>query len=98
MFVFPTHAEGFGIVLIEAMAMGLPCLVSDIDVLKDVGGDSVMFYKVGDPADLRNKLDRLVVDKKLQDNLSRKGKKHVQKYSMDKFWSNYKRLYGRLVT
>ena len=38
-FLFPSHYEGFGIVLIEAQAMGLTCYVSDaVPTLANVGG------------------------------------------------------------
>src|SRR5690606_14113859 len=37
-FVFPSLAEGFGIVPIEAMAMKVPVIASDLEVLQEVCG------------------------------------------------------------
>ncbi|MEO5769879.1 MAG: glycosyltransferase family 4 protein [Polyangia bacterium] len=39
-FVLPTHIEGFCIAVLEAMNAGLPCLVSDIPVLRWLVGDA----------------------------------------------------------
>lgn len=37
-FVFPTHYEGFGLSLLEAMATGYACIVRDIPVMEEVLG------------------------------------------------------------
>jgi alpha-1,3-rhamnosyl/mannosyltransferase len=38
-FVFPTLHEGFGMPVVEAMAVGSPLILSDIPVMHEVGGD-----------------------------------------------------------
>jgi glycosyltransferase involved in cell wall biosynthesis len=47
---FPTLAEGFGIPVVEAMARGVGVAVSDIPVLREVGGDVPRFFDPHDPA------------------------------------------------
>src|SRR3989339_2191023 len=50
-FVFSSLAEGFGIAAIEAMALHLPSVLSDLPVLKDVCGDSVLYFEQGNVLD-----------------------------------------------
>jgi glycosyltransferase involved in cell wall biosynthesis len=46
--VFPTHYEGFGMPLLEAMACGCPAIVADTPALVEVGVDCVRRYRPGD--------------------------------------------------
>jgi glycosyltransferase involved in cell wall biosynthesis len=47
--VSASHDEGFGIPLVEAMALGTPLVVSDIPVFREVGGDAATYV---DPEDV----------------------------------------------
>lgn len=38
-FLFPSHSEGFSIALAEAMAKGLPCIVTDVGANADMISD-----------------------------------------------------------
>ena len=93
LFVAPTHAEGFGIAIIEAMATKLPVVCSNIEVLKDVGGDSVIYFSVGDPKDLAAKVYKLYKDDSLRKEYSLRSGTKVLDYSIEKFWQNYEKLY-----
>ena len=47
--VTASHDEGFGIPLVEAMAAGIPVVVSDIPVFREVGGSAALFCEPDDP-------------------------------------------------
>ncbi len=49
-FVFPSLYEGFGLPLLEAMASGVPAVVSDIEPFREIGADLVTYVPPRDPA------------------------------------------------
>lgn len=52
-FVFATTArEGFGIAVAEAMASGLPCVLTDVPALREVAGNCAYYFAPASPADL----------------------------------------------
>lgn len=57
-FLFPSHYEGQGGSLVEAMLAQKPVIVSDIEVFREQidDGRSGLFFKVGDASDLANKM------------------------------------------
>ena len=64
MLVQPSLYEGFGLPPLEAMTLGTRCLISDIPVLKEIyNGFPVVFFKAGDPVDLKNKMMELLFNK-----------------------------------
>ncbi|KQN54055.1 glycosyl transferase [Pseudomonas sp. Leaf48] len=56
--VFPSHVEGFGLPLVEAMQRGLPAMGSDIPVFREIGGDYMAYFDLADP----QSLTKLVMD------------------------------------
>ena len=92
-FVFPTLAEGFGLVLIEAMACGLPCLTSDLPVLREVGGDAIATFEAGQASDFAEKLYNLYLRQDIRETLGKKGQKRVKEnFTLERFWEKYNNL------
>ncbi|MFJ2280889.1 glycosyltransferase family 4 protein [Pseudomonas sp. NPDC087803] len=50
--VFPSHVEGFGLPLVEAMQRGLPAMASDIPVFREIGGDYMAYFDLHNPQSL----------------------------------------------
>jgi glycosyltransferase involved in cell wall biosynthesis len=66
--VYPSAIEGFGLPLVEAGRHGLPVIASDIPVFHELGGNYVDYFKLLDPTDLAQKIER-----RLHAPASRKG-------------------------
>lgn len=73
LFACPSHYEGFGLALLEALACGVPSLTSGNGALREVAGDAAWIVPVEDPADLREALDRLNEDETLRTRLAERG-------------------------
>ena len=56
-YVLSSRWEGFGLVLVEAMAHGLPIVSSDLPTSKEIMGDFALFFKNGDIEELAQRLE-----------------------------------------
>jgi len=68
-FVLPSHYEGFGMPILEALQHQLPVLVSDIPVFHEVADEAGIYFDKDDPNDLAKKLDRALTDSKTRNLL-----------------------------
>ncbi len=71
--LFPSVYEGFGSPLAEALAAGLPALVSDIPVFREVAGDAAVFVAPHDPEAWAQSVRRLTGDPAGRERLHRAG-------------------------
>lgn len=58
--------EGFGLPLLEAMACQIPCLVSDIEPFKEVGGDTLNFVNPNDTDDIAIKMKEIISNNNIE--------------------------------
>ena len=89
LYVFPSQDEGFGIPILEALSFSVPVICSDIDVFKEVGGDYVEYFKVGDPICLSNKITSILKSK----NLKQKNNiKQLNRFSRKNFIKGFEEI------
>lgn len=82
----PTLLEVFSTTFLEAMAMEVPIVTSDLSFCKDVCSDAALYCNPIDPLDFANKLDSVINDDVLQEKLKTAGKLNLQRFgtSMDR--------------
>ncbi len=99
-FVFPSHAEAFGIALAEALSMGIPSVCSNSDGVLDIAVDnetSFLFEKKN-WVDLKEKLERLINDEKLRNEFSKASRKRaVEMFDITTFTNKLIGIYNRLL-
>lgn len=74
--------EGFGIPVIEALAMGTPVACSDIPVFREVAGPGAVFFDPRDPSDIARCI-RALEDDETWKGLSAAAPGHAAKYTWD---------------
>jgi glycosyltransferase involved in cell wall biosynthesis len=57
--IMSSHYEGQPLAVLEAMASGVPVILSDIPVLHEVTDGQALFFNISDPSDLVRKLNAL---------------------------------------
>lgn len=84
MFVYPSHYEGFGLPVLEAMRCGIPVVCSDTSSLPEVAGDAALMVSPTDDDALCAALLRLHRDDALRAELSRKALARAATFSWEK--------------
>lgn len=83
-YVLPSLYEGFGLPVIEAMQRGCPVITSNVSSLPEAGGEAALYINPEDVNDIAAKINKLINDKKLREDLIEKGKKQAKKFSWEK--------------
>ncbi len=87
LYILPSHYEGFGMQLIEAMFYKTPILTSDIPVLREVAQDAAL-YCATDAASIAQGVEKLMSDSALRENLISRGTKRLADFSWQKVAKN----------
>ena len=79
-----TKATGFSLPTLEAMSIGLPVLMADTEIFREVGADAVDFFAPGDPSDLARAAMDLVDDAPHRVELRRRGLERAASFSWER--------------
>jgi glycosyltransferase involved in cell wall biosynthesis len=82
-FVFPTLHEGFGIPALQAMACGVPALLSDLPVLREIAGEAALYFNPRDKQAIASAMTRIYKDESLSKSLSAQGLQQVSHFSWE---------------
>ncbi|NJR52015.1 MAG: glycosyltransferase family 4 protein [Leptolyngbyaceae cyanobacterium CSU_1_3] len=83
-FVYPSHYEGFGLPVLEAMTLGAPVVTANTSSLPEVAGDAALLVDPNQVLDIAEAILQVVSDRAFRSELIAKGKARSQQYS----WQN----------
>lgn len=83
-FILPSLWEGFGIPVVEAMACGIPVIVSNVSSLPEVVGKAGLFIDPYSLTEIEQAIRTILTDKKLHTKLSYASLAQAKKFSWEK--------------
>jgi glycosyltransferase involved in cell wall biosynthesis len=95
--VMPSLAEGFGLPVAEAMALGTPVLTSNQGALAETAGGAALAVNPEDTARLGTALRRLASDDALCVKLSEAGRHNAERFTPKRFAERLTRAYAAVM-
>ncbi|WP_438767202.1 glycosyltransferase family 4 protein [Kushneria sp. TE3] len=95
-YMMPSVSEGFGLALLEAMAVGLPCVCSDIGVFREIlRDDEAAFFEVGNQTSLQNAISDALERRQLLSERARN--RYLEQFTGEAMSQNYMALYKKVM-
>jgi glycogen(starch) synthase len=96
--VVPSIYEPFGLVALEAMASGCPCIVADTGGLREVvpNADVGLRFRSRNPRALATMMQRVLTDDALRDRLVAEASAHVLRFDWADVAERTAQVYGEL--
>jgi glycosyltransferase involved in cell wall biosynthesis len=83
-FVYPSHYEGFGLPVLEAMTLGAPVVTSHTSSLPEVAGDAAVLVNPNDSIHIAEGIFQVINDSLFRQELIKKGEQRAKLFS----WEN----------
>lgn len=83
-FVYPSHYEGFGLPVLEAMTLGAPVVCANSSSLPEVTGKAALLIEPDEPMQLAEGILKVISDSQLRQELIQLGKERAKLFSWEK--------------
>ncbi len=95
--VFVSLAEGFGMPIIEANAVGRPVVTSNLSPMKEVAGKAACLVDPRSPTSIREGIQRVLTDEQYRESLIQQGYVNAGRYRAETVAGQYARLYEKVA-
>jgi glycosyltransferase involved in cell wall biosynthesis len=96
-FAYPSEYEGFGLQLVEAMAVGCPVLAARATSLPEILGSGGETFTLNDPGELASLLKRVAAGGEFRTDLLTRGRKRATDFSWDRAAAETAAVYRRVL-
>ena len=96
--VFVSLAEGFGMPIIEAQAIGRPVIVSNLSPMKEVAGVGALTVDPFDVSAIRSAIRQVIEDGRFRQSIIAAGLENAERYSVNEVAGQYARMYERVAS
>lgn len=100
-FILSSRAEGFGLVLAEAQAYGLPVVTFDTPIgpaeIVNDGSDGIVVKRVGDVDGFAEAIIRLIESRQLRIDMSEKAVKNAARFQEDEIIGHWSQLFNHII-
>jgi glycosyltransferase involved in cell wall biosynthesis len=83
-FVYPSHYEGFGLPVLEAMTLGTPVVCSNNSSLPEVAGDAAIMIDADDAIQIAEGIWKIIDNRNFREQLIQRGYDRAQQFT----WRN----------
>jgi glycosyltransferase involved in cell wall biosynthesis len=90
--------EGFGLTYLEAQSNKIPVLASDIPVAREILGDSALFFDPTDQNDLISKLEKILRDDVVRNDLVAKSQVNLQRFVWEIAAEKTEEIYRKVLS
>ena len=98
LFVYPSHYEGFGLPVLEAMNLGTPVIAANSSSLPEVVADAGLLINPDEPIALAEAILQVLSSSQLQQDLIIKGQKRAAEFSWEKTAQETLIAYSKIIT
>ena len=100
-FVFPSRAETFGLAAVEAASAGVPCVVNDLPVLREVlccdGKPAALFVDASDQVKLSAAVSAVLTNDDLREELRQNARGLKSRYSLTTMVEEYMQILDQTI-
>ena len=94
--VFASTYEGFGLPIVEAQAIGLPVITSNMAPMNEVAGEAALLVDPYEEKEIRAAMEQLLRSSELARRLSEQGRRNAERFDARIVADHYADVYTRL--
>ena len=96
LFIMPSKLEGYPMAVLEAMASGIPCMLSDIEALKNIAGDNAIYFSLSNAEKAAETIKDIANKNLCTVSLIKKGKELAQAAKRSFYLEKLLRIYKKI--